>query len=527
MKRLFVPLFWKFSLAIIAVVAVFGSINIYLIWDRVYTALQRESQKRGIYISRSLARQVVDPLLYEDYVTAQNLLMSIQSIDSTIAYAFVVAPLNKVVLHTFEDGFPHQLLQVNAGSPGDSVRMQFVVPKNAPEVLIRDIAVPILNGKLGTLRVGIREEALRAQVNHTVQVFLIMVGVFLTIGLVGAFAFARFINAPVQEISRIADRLDFDVLRQRSQPRIRIREKLLGLVRVPWRAEDELDVLADKFNGMIIRLENAYAELQRANASLVQSEKLASVGTLAAGIAHEINNPIAGLQNCIRRIRRNPQNMRQNEKYLAMMDEAIGKIERVVKGLLEYTRKEEMDFTELNIQEVVEKALLLVAYHLEKSRVTVTKEFPPRLPVIQGSFNHLEQVIVNLLLNSIYAIRERRREDPHCPAKIVLSAAMENGRLRLSVKDTGTGISPEHLRKVFDPFFTTKGVGEGTGLGLSVCYKIIQAHRGTIRVSSRVNQGTEVIIHLPVASKAEQPTVFSTGETSSSSTQVTNSGNKT
>ncbi|RMH78556.1 MAG: two-component sensor histidine kinase, partial [Calditrichaeota bacterium] len=146
MKRFFVPLFWKFSLAIIAVVAVFGSINIYLIWDRVYAALQRESQKRGIYISRSLARQLVDPLLYEDYVTAQNLLVNIQNIDSTITYAFVVDPLDKVVLHTFEDGFPYQLLQVHDGAPGDSVQMQFVVPKDAPEVLIRDIAVPILNG---------------------------------------------------------------------------------------------------------------------------------------------------------------------------------------------------------------------------------------------------------------------------------------------------------------------------------------------------------------------------------------------
>ncbi|RMH74511.1 MAG: sensor histidine kinase, partial [Calditrichaeota bacterium] len=383
------------------------------------------------------------------------------------------------------------------GAPGDSVQMQFVVPKDAPEVLIRDIAVPILNGKLGTLRVGIREEALRTQVNRTIQVFLIMVGVFLSIGLVGAFAFARFINTPIQEISRIADRLDFDVLRQRSQPRIRIREKLLGMVRMPLRAEDELDVLAEKFNGMISRLEDAYTELQRANASLVQSEKLASVGTLAAGIAHEINNPIAGLQNCIRRIRRNPENMRQNEKYLTMMDEAIGKIERVIKGLLDYTRNEEMDFTELDIREVVEKALLLVAYPLEKHRVTVTREFPSQLPPVQGSFNHLEQVIVNLLLNSIHAIRERRQKDPHCPAKIVLSAGMENNKLRLSIQDTGAGIPPEHLGKIFDPFFTTKPVGEGTGLGLSVCYKIVQAHRGTIRVTSNVNRGTEVIIYLP------------------------------
>lgn len=498
MKRFFFPLFWKFTIAIILVVAVFGSINIYLIWSKVYTSLQKESEKRGLYISRSLAQEAVNPMLYQDYIALQQLIDNIMSIDKSVSYAFIMDDKMNVLVHSFKQGFPTQLRTANRAKSPDLPGIRLIIPVHSNGVIIRDIAMPIMQGKLGTVRVGILEEGIAHDVRATIRVMLLMVGVFLVIGIGGAFLFARFINRPVQEISEVADRLELDSLKRQVQPRVSIREKFLGRWRLPVRAIDELDLLAQKFNDMIARLEDAYAKLQTAQKKLIQSEKMASIGTLSAGIAHEINNPIAGLQNCIRRIARKPSDIKQNQRYLKMMEEAAEKIERVVRGLLDYTRQEEIDFDPVDCREVIEKALLLTAYNLEKSRITITKELPADLPVVSGSANHLQQVMVNLILNSIDAINENCNHNPGCERRIIISAKTDNEWLFISLQDTGVGISPEVKEKIFDPFYTTKPVGYGTGLGLSVCFNIIRTHKGKIEVQSHPGAGTIFTIQLPI-----------------------------
>lgn len=503
MRRFFFPLFWKFTIAIILIVAVFGSINILLIWSEVYTSLEEESQKRGHYISQNLAHESVNALLYEDYIALQQMVENITEIDTTVAYAMIISKDREVLVHTFRDGLPAGLLDANDVAPGQTEHIRLITPRNSPDVIVRDIAVPVLDGKLGTVRIGILEESLGNDVQRTINVLMMMVVVFLAIGIVGALVMARFINRPVAEISRVADRLDLDALRQRSQPRIKIREKILGRWKIWWRAEDELDLLAEKFNGMISRLEEAYAELQTAHSTVIQSEKLASVGTLSAGIAHEINNPIAGLQSCIRRIAKHPENLEQNKKYLQMMEEAANKIARVVKGLLEYTRKEKMEFEEIDCEDVVEKALMLAAYQLEKARIIVTREFPADLPRLFGSPNHLQQVFVNMFLNSIDAINDQCRENENCPRRITISAHTRGEYVKIAISDTGTGISPVAREKMFDPFFTTKRVGQGTGLGLAVSDKIVRSHRGMIVVDSQAGEGTTISVLLPYMKNKE------------------------
>ncbi len=505
MKRFFFPLFWKFAIAIIAIVAVFGSINIFLIWSEVYTSLERESEKRARYISHYLASEMVNPLLYEDYILLQQMLQNVRNIDPTVEYAFILDRQNKVLVHTFDGGFPLQLITANVVSKGQAESIRLITPKGAEEKVIRDIAVPILQGKLGTIRVGLLEADIGRDVQKTIKILLTMVGIFLIIGLFGAFAFAKFITNPVHEISRVADNLDLDVLKLRSQPRVKIRGKLFGKWKLPIRATDELDQLAEKFNGMIERLENAYVELQKAHTSLIQSEKMASVGIFSSGIAHEINNPIAGLQNCIRRIMHDPTNIEQNQKYFVMMSEATDKIEKIVRELLEFTRKEQLSFKMINFAEIVEKALLLTAYNLEKSRVSITNELSPNLPEIPGSANHLQQVIVNLLLNAVDAIEENCRKNPDCSRKILITGnIVEENWLSFSVNDSGAGMTDQIREKIFDPFFTTKAAGKGTGLGLSVSFKIVQAHNGKFIVDSIPGAGTTMTILLPLTQKSDK-----------------------
>ncbi|MBI2419050.1 MAG: two-component sensor histidine kinase, partial [Ignavibacteriales bacterium] len=356
-----------------------------------------------------------------------------------------------------------------------------------------------ISGKIGIVRVGLKESFIRSDVQKTINVFWVMVAVFLLFGIFGALVFAVFINRPIKEIQNAVDNIDLTHIGSKQLPLIVIRKRLFNKIPMIFRAEDEIDILAEKFNDMIKRLDTAYQELQRTQTNLIQSEKLATVGTLTAGLAHEINNPVAGLQNCIRRISNDPKNLEQNKKYLVMMENAIDRIERIVNSFLDYTRKQETTFSNLYLESIIENTLILLGHRLEVSRVTISKNFHPSLPQIKGNKNQLEQVILNLVINSLDSIEERISKDNGTARKIDFSAKLYDKNIILKVIDSGNGIPADVLDKVFDPFFTTKPPGKGTGLGLSVVYNIIKTHNGKIMFESKENSGTSVSITLPVA----------------------------
>ena len=492
------PLFWKFSIAIIFIVIVFGSINSILIYNNVQTSLQQETEKRGLFIAKSIANQITSALLFEDYVTLQNTINSIKNIDSAIAYIFVLDVQGKLVVHTFEDSFPQSLISANTVSDNQQYNSQLIKFKGKGDELILDIAVPILSGKVGKVRVGILESFIQSDVQRTVNIFWIMVGVFLFFGIIGALVFANFITKPIKTIQNVADSIELSQIGKEQLPQIRIREKFLNRIKMLFRAEDEIDILADRFNQMIVRLDKAYRDLQNAQSNLIQSEKLATVGTLTAGLAHEINNPVAGLQNCIRRIKNDPSNIEQNKKYLVMMENAVDKIEKVVGNLLNFTRKQSGDFISISISEIIENSLLLVSHRLEKLRISVTNNLPADLPMIRGNKNQLEQVMLNLFINSVDSIEEKISKHPDSERRLNLSASIEDNFVKITVEDTGNGIPKNIMDKIFDPFFTTKSPGKGTGLGLSVVYNIIDAHQGKIYFESEEGKGTKVNFYLPI-----------------------------
>ncbi|GAB4134376.1 MAG: hypothetical protein Fur0015_07480 [Ignavibacteriales bacterium] len=492
------PLFWKFSIAIIFIVIVFGSINSILIYNNVQASLQQETEKRGLFIAKSITNQITSALLFEDYVALQNIINGIKNIDSAIAYIFVLDVQGKLVVHTFEDAFPPNLILANSLSDNQQYNSQLIKFKGKGDELILDIAVPVLSGKVGKVRVGIFESFIQYDVERTVNVFWIMVAVFLTFGIIGALVFANFITKPIKTIQNAADKIDLSQIGKQPLPQIKVREKFLDRIKMLFRAEDEIDILAEKFNDMILRLDNAYTQLQKTQSNLIQSEKLATVGTLTAGLAHEINNPVAGLQNCIRRIQNDPNNIEQNKKYLAMMENAVDKIEKVVLNLLNFTRKQEAEFTNLSLHDVVENSLSFVGHRLEKMRVTITKNIHSGLPLIRGNKNQLEQVILNLLINSLDAIEEKMNINPSAEKRIVITAFEKENFVELKIQDTGNGIPKNIMDKIYDPFFTTKSPGKGTGLGLSVVYNIVETHNGKIYFESEEGRGTTVTLHLPV-----------------------------
>lgn len=493
-NKLFVPLFWKFTIAITTIVTIFGSINLYFINFAVYDLFEKEINRHGITITKSVAERSVDDILYDDLSSLNKLVADKKRIDPNIAYIFIVDENNHILAHSFNDIVPLSLLSLKTNK--DKETIQRVVDKRSAKNSIRDFSIPILQGNLGKVRVGIFEESFNTSINKINNFFLLMVLLFLALGVFSAFIFSYIITLPIKKISKLADNLDLNSTQLNLE--IFKTENFIQNLLQNKNIEDEIDVLTVKFNEMVFRLKNTYADLNEAQISLIQSEKMASLGTLSAGLAHEINNPIAGIKNCIRRISEAPENVKQNIVYFEMMEEAVLKIEKVVGGLLNFTRKPKLEYTKVQLKDIIDNVLLLSAFQLEKSRITLIKKYTESIPLILVSSNQIEQVILNLLLNSIDAINEKKEKNPDFNGEIYFDLYKNEEYVEFEISDNGIGIAEDQLQAIFDPFFTLKKIRQGTGLGLTVCYNIIEQHQGKIVAKLNPTEGMKFIISLPI-----------------------------
>jgi two-component system, NtrC family, sensor kinase len=245
---------------------------------------------------------------------------------------------------------------------------------------------------------------------------------------------------------------------------------------------------------LIAALNQMMHELESRQEQLVQSRKIAAVGTLTSGIAHEINNPINNLSLTLESLIENHEAMDPAER-MQLYQDALDQVERAsdtVKNLLEFSRANHPKLEDVSIEEVVDKTARLFNNEFKIHKVRFSKEIRSPLLALRLDKGGLQQVLVNLFLNGLQAMPKGGE------LKVVLERIKDE--VRIDVTDTGVGIPPENLDKVFDPFFTTKREGEGTGLGLSVSYSIIKKHGGRMQVQSRDGSGTTFSIFLPVGS---------------------------
>ncbi len=498
MKRPFsISLFWKFTIAIAFTIFLLGSINLYFIYFAVYDLFQNELTRHGNAMATRIAERSMTPILYDDLATLNSIVDENKQIDDNISYIFIIDANRNVLAHTFTDGVPSELINANQALQQQSSTV-FIRDANTSQSVIRDMAIPILDGQLGTIRMGLNEENYSKSIKKTTRIFLLMVLLFLVLGIIGSFLLSYVITTPIKIISNAADELNFNTLHTMSFKSVQKKSKKSLKLKNLMNIRDEIDILISKFYEMVSRLQNTYKELQLTQISLFQSEKMASLGALSAGIAHEINNPIAGIQNCVRRISESPDNIRQNLQYLEMMSEAVNKIEKVVGGILNYSRKHELVFEKVDIKEIIDSVLLLGAYQLEQANIHVTKSYPTIVPLVNASANHIEQVVLNLLINSIDAINEKKTGKDDFKGEIIFDIKQDQQNLTLTVSDNGIGVPAIQLNSIFDPFFTLKKVRQGTGLGLSVCYNIIEQHKGNIFATLRQKGGMSFIISLPL-----------------------------
>lgn len=366
--------------------------------------------------------------------------------------------------------------------------------------------------RLGTAVVGFDLEPINRTIGQarTTAIFIMLVVTLLAIAV--TFWFMRLITKPIESLAEITNKISSGQL-----------DMKLELNRT-----DEIGRLALSFDRMVESLRQSKLEveeyqatleekirertreLEEAQNQLLQSEKMGAVGQLAAGVAHELNNPLAGILGYAQFALEKLQNRKADSlsaedvvaftRYLNDIEAQARRCKAIVQNLLKFSRSSDtLSKGTFNINDALRETVELLRHQLEIQRVKISASYDDSAPEILGSVGRIQQVFTNLIINSMHAT------DPGGEIKVSTKHAPTlgefDGAVEVIIEDNGSGIAPEILGRIFEPFFTTKEVGQGTGLGLSVSYGIICDHGGEIRVASEVGIGTRFEIILPIQKK--------------------------
>jgi len=265
-------------------------------------------------------------------------------------------------------------------------------------------------------------------------------------------------------------------------------EKIFRIMTYPCRSDDGGDT------GELIHIVRDITEEKGMEMQLILSERLAALGRMASGIAHEINNPLASISGCaeglLSRVKDNRYDPELFRDYLEIIDEEIHRCKKITTNMLSFVRNSPGEFRKVNINELIEKTLEIIGFQSRMENVEVVKKYSEYVLFVRGDEGELRQVIMIIIVNALDAMEDR--------GVLMVSTGVKDGNAVVRISDTGPGIAPEHISRIFDPFYTTKRETEGVGLGLAIARKIIMNHNGRIEVHSTENSGTTFTITLPM-----------------------------
>jgi two-component system, NtrC family, sensor kinase len=348
------------------------------------------------------------------------------------------------------------------------------------------------------------DEIDRTLQTHAVTMAAYSIGFIVIASLCVGFFVHRLVYVPLRDLETGAERLSYGNLEQM----------------IPVRSEDEFGRLASSFNAMTVALRNSQEELREwahtleqkvekrtqelriAEAETARSEKLASVGLLAAGIAHELNNPLTGVLTFTSLLRKKMPEGSADAEDLDLVIRETKRCATIIRRLLDFAREKTPEKKFIDLNQVIEDTARIIERPASFRDVEIGMDLDPELPQVWGDADLIKQVIMNILVNAQHAIehegsitvRSRRLPEAKSPEPGKEAVPMAE----ISIIDTGCGIPEKNLKRIFDPFFTSKEVGKGTGLGLSVSHGIVRAHGGAIEVESTVGKGSTFRIYLPL-----------------------------
>lgn len=332
----------------------------------------------------------------------------------------------------------------------------------------------------GAVRLGLSTSAVAKSVDALKKEVIIINVAFSLIALMVISLGAKVLAKPVVRLSNTMDNIktygDFNPRAYKLKDR-----------------RDEIGELQNSFLWMLQRLRDADKEHKKTLEALSQTEKMVSIGRLASGVAHEINNPLSGITLCFKNLTESNLEHSKREQLIGTINDGLQKIKDIIEQLLDFSRMAVTKKKPVDVNKLINKLMVLLGYSASKKNIRIVNDLSDDIPEILMDENKMTQVFLNIMLNALQAMDGG--------GVLTIKTAKDDRFCVVSISDIGYGIPPEILPNIFDPFFTTKGVGEGTGLGLSVSKGIVEQHGGIIEVLSEVGVGTTFRVKLPLTLK--------------------------
>jgi signal transduction histidine kinase len=351
----------------------------------------------------------------------------------------------------------------------------------------------------------------------------------------GSFLLSRVLVKPIRDLVRFTKKISDGDFSQKIE--VTNKNEIGQLIGSFNRMIERLKENQESLENYLVSLESTNTQLKEAQEELIRTEKLASIGRFAAGVAHEVGNPLGAILGYTNILKKERMDGEDSKDYLKRIEDEIERINKIVRELLDFARPSKLEIREVEINKIIENTLSLLSYQKDFKNIETRLDLQSDLPLIKGDESQLSQVFINIILNAIDAMPTggllqiqtkshvieylyadqfqriyppRRRSDPmesdysHLRKSESFSALVtkfsKGDRLvKVRISDTGSGIKKEDLENIFDPFFTTKAPDKGTGLGLSISLKIVESLGGEMRVESQVGKGTAFEVYFPVA----------------------------
>jgi signal transduction histidine kinase len=521
----------KFIIITFTAVIFFMIVMGVMVTRRESIIMYRDIERQGRLLAQTLAIPVMNDLIYErlglveegglidNYVTE---IFNRKDID--LIYLTVLDGKGRVTSHNDFNEYGKVYddpITIKSLVSDTTVVQKFYDEESGHDAL--DIATPLSIGKKrwGTLKFAISLKRLDNEIRATIIGVFIFTMVLLLCGLIGIVLLSRRFIRPITDLAITMEEARGDMLDVKVDVEGRDEIALLGQsfnrmierirssnikinqtheelllfvsniertsgdvldVKVDIEGCDEITLLCESFNEMIDRIRQSNIELKRTHEKLLQSQKLASIGILASGVAHEINNPLGGMFNCVQMLQQMGKDEEFRNRYIKLLEDGLKRIENTVGKLLWMSRKKEKKPNVVEIKQSLKDAYRFIEYKMKNNNITYNENVDNGMSVVIDPHD-LQQIMLNLMINAVQSMNNG--------GTLNVKAHSSNSKVILEVSDTGHGIGQEDMNKVFDPFYTTKMPGEGTGLGLWVTYEIVKSYDGEISVESEEGKGSK------------------------------------
>lgn len=466
-----------------------------LIEHRQRTTIIQEVEKRAVLMAQALVSTTLSDLLTYNYVSIEQTVRQFSK-KPDLAYVVVQDKEGNVATQFIRDSPLGQILRLpapGAGRPRQSAAEQILLPGTEGET-VYDVTLPVtVEGSpdpWGHIRLGVSLKAMHQEIART-RLQIVGVGILgLLLGSAGALFLARRMTRPIQGLMAGVTAVgqgDF-------------------AHRIAVTSGDELGRLSEAFNEMGVQL----ARVRELEERLRRADRLAALGTMAAGIAHDIRNPLTSIQIFSQLMSSRPDDPSVREKFERVVPRELARVQAVIEDMMELARPSPLQLEPLDLGELLTQLLELYEEQMAAQRIRPIREIDPRLPLFDGDKKRLLRCLGNFITNAIQAMPEGgelrvrvTREGGVVFAEERQPAGAVQDAIQVEITDTGFGIPPDRLPRIFDPFYTTKE--KGLGMGMAIAYRITEDHRGTIDVQSREGFGTTFRIYFPLPAGALAP----------------------